>query len=457
LRLGVTRRTAFVASFPVRSSAQPSPPRRLSLGVIFLTLYIDLIGFSIIFPLGPDLLEYYLKIDGNSGLLGWLLSQTDSVAQMLGKDRNFAAVLFGGVISSFFSILQFVLAPFWGALSDRRGRRGVLLFTVAGTALGYLIWICSGSFWLFLLSRIVSGGFSGNLSVATAAVADVTTRQERSRAMGLVGAAFGLGLVTGPTLGALTIQFNLAEAYPALARFGINPFSVPALVAFVLCLVNLVWIYLRFNETLTPESRAEARDPRLRNPISAILGLKNTSVRRANLVAFIYSVAFVAMETSLTFLAAERFGYSARQNGFLLGFLGLCAIVTQGYIVRVLLKRYSEIHILSAGLAISAIGLACIGYAAAPLLLYLGLAALALGSGLVNPSTTGLISLYSNQSEQGHALGIFRSLGSLSRAITPVLAGIIFWVFGSTSVFVAGAIFAVGALWLSLSLPKPVK
>ncbi|MEO7599496.1 MAG: MFS transporter [Opitutus sp.] len=440
------------------SSVSPTPPRRpLSLGVIFLTLYIDLIGFSIIFPLGPDLLTHYLKIDGHSGVLGWLLSQTAVMAQALGKDHNFAAVLFGGVVSSFFSILQFVFAPFWGALSDRRGRRGVLMFTVAGTALGYLVWFFSGSFWLFLLSRIVSGGFSGNLSVATAAVADVTTREERSRAMGMVGAAFGLGLVTGPTLGAITTHFNLLEGHPEWARFGINPFSVPALVAFALCLVNLVWISARFKETLTPTTRAESRDPRLRNPIAAIFGLENVAVRRANLVAFIYSVAFVAMETSLTFLAAERFGYTARQNGMLLGFLGLCAIVTQGYIVRVLLKKHSETRILGAGLAISAVGLVCIGYAPQPALLYVGLAALALGSGLVNPSTTGLISLYSSQAEQGRALGIFRSLGSLSRAITPVLAGAMFWVFGSTSVFVAGAFFAAGALWLSRSLPNPVK
>jgi MFS family permease len=331
------------------------------------------------------------------------------------------------------------------------------MFTVAGTALGYLVWACSGSFWLFLLSRVVSGGFSGNLSVATAAVADVTTREERSRAMGMVGAAFGLGLVSGPTLGAVTVHFNLLAAHPGLARFGINPFSVPALVAFALCLVNLIWISARFKETLSPVARAESREPRLRNPIAAILGLENAEVRRTNLVAFIYSVSFVAMEASLTFLAAERFGYTARQNGMLLGFLGLCAIITQGYIVRKLLKRHSEIHILAAGLGISAAGLVCVGLAPQPLELYLGLAALALGSGLVNPSSSGLISLYSDPSEQGRALGIFRSLGSLSRAITPILAGVVFWTFGSTSVFVAGAVFALGALWLSLSLPKPVK
>lgn len=431
-------------------------PRRLSLGVIFLTLYIDLIGFSIIFPLGPDLMEYYLKLEGRTGALGWLLAQTDALARAFQID-NYAPVLFGGVLSSFFSILQFIFAPFWGAVSDRRGRRGVLLMTVTGTALSYLMWVCSGSFWLFLLSRIVSGAFSGNLSVATAAVADVTSREDRSKAMGLVGAAFGLGLVTGPTLGAITAHFNLLTYYPSLERFGINPFSVPALVAFALCLVNLVWIATRFPETLTPATRSEAREPRLRNPLSAIFGLKDPAVRRANLVAFVFSIAFVAMESALTFLATKRFGYTVRENGMLLGFLGLCAIVTQGYIVRKLLKVADEIRVLTFGLAFTAVGLLVIAYAGQPWMLYVGLAALALGSGLVNPSTSGLISLYAGAEEQGRVLGIFRSLSSLARAITPVLAGIAFWRFGSASVFVGGAVLSVVALTIGIGLPRPVK
>ncbi len=437
--------------------ASPPAPKPLSLGVIFLTLYIDLIGFSIIFPLGPDLISHYLQTDGQSGVLGWLLAQSTAIAQACGRDNAFAAVLFGGVLSSFFSILQFIFAPFWGAISDKRGRRGVLLLTVAGTALGYLVWALSGSFWLFLLSRIVTGAFSGNLSVATAAVADVTSRAERAKAMGIVGAAFGLGLVTGPTLGALTAHFNLLDRYPSLARFGVNPFSVPALIAFAICLVNLVWIHRRFRETLSPAARAGASEPRIRNPLAAIFGLSNTAVRRANLVAFTYSLAFVAMETSLTFLAAERFGYTARQNGFLLGFLGLCSIITQGFIVRRLLARVDEVRVLNSGLVFSAFGLLIIGFAAQPWMLYAGLACLATGSGLVNPATTGLISLYSGAEEQGRVLGIFRSLGSLSRAITPILAGASFWLFGSRSVFVVSALLAAGAYCLSLTLPKPPK
>ena len=446
--------SSAAASTPDLSAA---PPRRLSLGVIFLTLYIDLIGFSIGFPLGPDLLDYYLKLEGRSGVLGWLVAQTDAFAHALGKDSNFAIVLFGGAIASVFSILQFVFSPLWGALSDRLGRRGVLRWTVAGNALGYLVWVVSGSFWLFVLSRIISGAFSGNLSVATAAVADVTTRQERSKAMGLVGAAFGLGLVTGPTLGAVLVRFNLLASHPSLARFGFNPFSVPALAALVLCVVNLLWISARFKETLSAETRAASLTPRLRNPLRAILALDNLAVRRVNIVAFVFSVAFVAMEVTLTFLTAERFGYTARQNGLLLGFLGVCSIVTQGYIVRKILKPANETRVLAAGLALTAIGLLAAGFAAQPWVLCVALAIMAGGSGLVNPSSTGLISLYSSADEQGRVLGIFRSLGSLARAFTPVLAGVVFWIFGGTALFVVSAAVTVVALALCRSLPPPVQ
>ncbi|HEU5079406.1 MAG TPA: MFS transporter [Opitutaceae bacterium] len=438
------------------SSDSVAPKRALSLGVIFLTLYIDLVGFSIIFPLGPDLLSHYLTTDGHAGALGWILAQMDSLSRTLHIENN-AVVLFGGVISSFFSILQFIFAPFWGAVSDRRGRRGVLLMTVSGTALGYFLWIVSGSFWMFVLSRVVSGAFSGNLSVATAAVADVTTREERSRAMGIVGAAFGLGLVTGPAIGGMTAHFNLLKNHPGWISFGINPFSVPAAIAFVLCLINLFWIYRRFKETLSDAARAESREPRLRNPLKAILSLDNAAIRRANIVAFVYSIAFVAMESCLTFLGADRFGYTAKQNTYLLAFLGVFSIITQGYIVRKLLKSLSEIRVLTFGLISSAAGLLCIGLAPNPTWLYVGVALLAIGSGLVNPSTTGLISLYATAAEQGRVLGIFRSLGSLTRAFTPILAGVVFWRFGSPSVFVCGAVLGLLSLAIASTLPKPVK
>jgi predicted MFS family arabinose efflux permease len=258
-------------------------------------------------------------------------------------------------------------------------------------------------------------------------------------------------------LGALTASHNLLDHHPSLARYGINPFSVPALIALTMSLVNLVWIGLRFRETLSSESRADADVVRLRNPIRAIFALDNAPARRANLVAFVFSMAFVAMETSLTFLAAERFGYTARQNGFLLGFLGLCAVIMQGYIVRRVLRRTGEVRILGVGLLISAAGLVSIGYASSPGLLYAGLACLAAGSGLVNPVATGLISLYAGADEQGRVLGIYRSLGALARAVTPIGAGLLYWAFHSEATYLVAAALAFVAAVLAFALPRPHK
>lgn len=438
----------------------PSPAntrRPVSLGVIFLTLYIDLIGFSIAFPLAPDLLRYYLSIDGNSGLLAALLEGLNTVSRFLGNETHLPDVLFGGLISSLFSLLQFVFAPFWGALSDRRGRHPVLLLTVAGTTLSYAVWVLSGSFWLFVLSRMVAGAFGGNLSVATAAVADVTSRQERSQAMGLVGAAFGLGLVTGPLIGAFSVAVDLSRLFPSATAWGINPFSFPALIATTLSIINLIWISRAFHESLPPEARGATREARLRNPLRALLGLPNVQVRQVNLVAFIYSVAFVSMEASLTFLGAQRFGYQARENGLLMVFLGVCSIITQGMIVRKLLARTTETSVLKMGLLASMLGLLALGFAPTPAWLYLGVGLLAFGSGLVNPSSSGLISLYAAESEQGKVLGLFRSLGALSRAVTPILAGIIFWTAGPTAVFIVGAALALAGWWVSRRLAQPLR
>jgi MFS family permease len=439
------------------STPASASPRPLSLGVIFLTLYIDLIGFSIIFPLVPDILAYYLEIEGQTGLLGTLVAGSQTLASWLGKDSNFAAVLLGGVISSIYALLQFVSSPFWGASSDRHGRRHVLLITVAGTTLSYLIWVLSGSFWLFVFARFLGGIFGGNISVATAAVADVTSRQERAKAMGLVGAAFGLGLVTGPGIGAATAQLNLLDSFPALADWGVNPFSVPALFALGLSIVNLGWITARFKETLSADRRGSAERVRLRHPLRAARELPSPIVRRVNLIGFTFALAFCAMEFSLTFLGADRFGFTAKQNGIMLAYLGVCSIITQGMIVRRMLKTQSETTVLSKGLISATIGFAIVGFAPNVPVLAIGLGILAVGAGLVNPATSGLISLYSAENEQGRVLGIFRSLGSLARAVTPVLAGVVFWMLGSGAVFAAGAVLAFGAWRFARTLPAPEK
>jgi MFS family permease len=457
--LALQKDRLFLPSSPVTTPSAPATPvqRPLSLGVIFLTLYIDLIGFSIIFPLGPHLLHHYLQLEGTDGLLGWLVRQIEPAAHALGNDFHLPEVLYGGLISSLFSVFQFIFAPLWGGISDKRGRHGVLLITVAGTAASYLMWVLSGSFWIFVLSRILAGAFGGNLSVATAAVADVTTREERSKAMGLIGAAFGLGLVTGPLIGAFASQINFLKWFPELSSYGINPYSLPALIAFVLSLINLVWIHRRFHETLPAEARGRAAEPRLRNPLRAILSLDNSSVRSVNLVSFVYQLAFVAMETSLVYLCYQRFNYDEKHNGYLMGFLGVCSILTQGVIVRRLFKKMRETVVLTIGLLCSTSGFLCVGFATVPGILYLGVGLLALGGGLVNPSTTGLISLYASASEQGRVLGIFRSLGSLARAITPIIAGVVFFTVGANWLYCVAAALALSSCALSLKLPQPAK
>lgn len=434
------------------------PTRPLSLGVIFLTLYIDLIGFSIIFPLVPDILDHYLTVDGQSGLLGGLMTVTGGLAAAFGKDSNFAAVLLGGFLSSLYALLQFVFAPFWGATSDQRGRRYVLTLTVAGTAFSYLLWVLSGSFWLFIAARLLGGVFGGNISVATAAVADVTSREERAKAMGLVGAAFGLGLVTGPGIGALTAQINLLDTYPQLAAWGFHPFSVPALIALVMSVINLLWIRARFDETLAPENRTDGNERlRLRHPLRAAREIASPAVRLVNYVGFWFALAFCAMEFSLTFLGQDRFGFTAKENGIMLAYLGVCSIITQGVIVRRLLKKRSVNSVLSMGLIGATIGFMLVGVAPNVTTLYVGLGVLAMGAGLVNPATSGLISLYAGANEQGRVLGIFRSLGSLARAITPILAGVIFWMMGGSTVFAAAAALSLGSWWVARRLPPPAK
>ena len=179
-----------------------SKPKQGALGVILLTVFLDLVGFSIIFPLFPDMLEYYLDKEPEVGIFHSLVANLESLSGLQGEDARFAAtVLFGGLLGSLYSVLQFVFAPIWGALSDRHGRRQILVVTVGGTALSYLLWIMADPFWLLIASRFLGGLMSGNLSVATAAVADVTDASNRAKGMGMIGAAFGLGFVIGPGIG----------------------------------------------------------------------------------------------------------------------------------------------------------------------------------------------------------------------------------------------------------------
>ena len=432
-------------------------PNRRPLGVIFLTIFIDLLGFTIIFPLFPAILEYYLRVDGSGGALGWLVGRIDALASLAGSHHNYRAVLFGGVLGSLYSFLQFFFAPIWGALSDRIGRQKVLRITIAGTVLSYVLWFFSGSFLLFVAARVIGGAFAGNLSVATAAVADVTTRENRAKGMGLVGVAFGMGFLFGPAIGSIAAFKDLSLHHPGWARFGVNPFSLPALLSFAFAVINLVWVCVAFKETLDPAHREEAEIVRVRHPLHELIAAEAGPARRTNWLYFVFTLAFAGMEFSLPFLAVERFHYRPTDMYKIFLFLGFVLILTQGGIVRRAVPKLGEKRVMLIGIAAVFAGLVALGLARSGGSLYLGLAAIGLGAGLTNPSISALVSLYSRAAQQGRMLGVFRSLGALARGLGPLGACLLYWWQGATATYLAAAVVILVPWLMALPLPKPAK
>lgn len=417
------------------------------LGAILLTVFIDLVGFSIIFPLFPEMLVHYVGLEGPDSLIGQLQQHLVAFAPAGGDREFYAVVLFGGVLGSVYSLLTFVAAPLWGSLSDRIGRRRVLLVTVTGTLLSYALWFFAGTFSLLLLARVLGGVMSGNLSVATAAVADVTEEKDRAKGLGMLGAAFGVGFIIGPTLGGV---LSLVRLEDLVGLPGVNPFSGAALGALLLSALNLVWIWRRFPETLSVKHRAG----RPVSPLRLFAPTDVSGVNRTNLVYFIFITAFAGMEFTLTFLCRDRFDYSSLQNGLLFIFVGVIAAAVQGGVVRKLVPRIGEVKTARIGVVLTVPGLLAIGVAGSQAMLYVGLFLISVGSSLATPSLTALVSLYAPDDRQGELLGVFRSLGSLGRGVAPLIAAGLYWKFGSGSPYTVSALVLLLPLALTWALPE---
>lgn len=421
------------------------------LPVVLLTVFLDMVGFSILFPIFPRMLDHYLALEGADSAIGGLQRALSGLA---GADTNAVQTLFGGLLGSLYSLLQFLFAPVWGGLSDRIGRRPTLLITLTGTTLGYALWIFSGSFWLLVVSRLVSGMCSGNISTASAVIADVTEGKDRARGMGLVGMSIGLGFILGPVLceaaralapsdAAVTWQTGLAW----------NPFSAPALASTLLALVNLVWIALRFRETLAPERRGTSQHARVLDPFAQLRRLRLPGLARTNHVTFLFLAAFSGMEFTLTFLAAERLGYGPRDNVWMFVFSGLLIAIVQGGIVRRLAPRLGERKLALLGLLVLVPGFAGVAFASASASLYTGLGLMAVGSALAMPCLSALASRYAPADRQGLALGTNRSMMALARVIGPIAASLTYWKFGSTAAYLGAAAVSVLPVFLILGLP----
>ena len=442
------------------NSQSGSEHKNHTLGIIFLTLFLDLVGFSIIFPLFPAMLDYYLPngTEANN-LLGQLVAPLSALAEKRGAvdPRFMTVVLFGGILGSLYSILQFICAPLWGAYSDKVGRRKVLLITVTGLAISYGAWFFAASFWILVLARVLGGIMGGNLSVATAAVADSTSREKRTSGLAIIGIAFGLGFIVGPGIGGLFAKINLSDMYPALEQFGVNPFSVPALVSFLIALVNLCWITSRFKETLPPEKRNSVVSGDRNMNLARIFKSATPQTSRTNLIYLIYMMAFSGMEFTLTFLAVERFMFTPAQNGGMFVFIGLVLVLVQGGIVRRLAGPVGEKRLAIAGIACGVCAFVFLALSLKLVPFFAALAVMAFSIGLASPTLSALISLYTKESEQGAALGVFRSAGSLARAIGPLIAAFVYFAYGSRSAYMFGAIIVILPLVIAFTLPQPKK
>jgi MFS family permease len=423
------------------------------LGMVFLVAFLDMVGFSVIFPLFPEMMRHYLDLEGDASAIGRLVaSLRDIVGEGPGADWA-VATLFGGVLGSIYSFLQFLFAPVWGGLSDRHGRRTILLVTLTGTVLSYVVWAWAGAFLVLVFARLLGGLCAGNISTASAVVGDTTSGKDRAMGMGMMGMGIGLGFIVGPAIGGAShalLQWDVSATGAALE---LNPFSAPALCALVLSVVNLVWVAARFPETLPVEKRGQHRGGHSLHPFATVKRLAVPGVRLTTWIYFVYFFGFAAMEFTLTFLTAQRLQFSTADQAWMFVYVGLLIALTQGGLVRRLAPRLGERRLGLFGMLFTLPGFLIVGGCQTTPVLYLGLFFLGVGSGFVMPSLSSLVSRYSPAESQGLALGSFRSAGSLARALGPAIGGVLYWRLGSGSPYWTAAALLLVPLLLARGLP----
>jgi MFS family permease len=377
--------------------------------VIFLSVFIDLIGFGIVLPLLPG----FAEDDFHSAF----------TAQGL---------IIGGIIASF-SAMQFFFAPAWGRLSDRIGRRPVMLISNLGAAGSYALFAVAcgmtgsaGLIWI-LISRMFAGICGANLSVASAYIADISPPEKRSARMGLIGMAFGLGFIFGPAIGAFSIEiFKSNEA--------------AGWVAACFCAANFILGWFILGESRKPNSAPVAPRPKM-NQWSHTLAQPNLGLLIG--VFFLATFCFTCFESTFPLLARHEFsdGIKNLNNriGYLFTYAGVIAALVQGVIGR-LVKKFGEPNLIFSSMIIFAIGLAGLPFAKSLPEILIVLALLAIGSGLNRPPVFGMISLASSPHEQGANLGVAQSFGSLARILGPIFASTLFFVHPSLPYLICGGI-----------------
>jgi MFS family permease len=381
-------------------------PRRRARLTIFFTILLDLIGFGMIVPF----LTFYAQ-------------------------EFHATPLLIGLLFSSYSLTQLLFAPLLGRLSDRLGRRPVLLGSIAGSVVAYALFAAAPNYAVLLLARALAGVAAANYAIAQAYLADITPPEGRAKAMGLVGAAFGIGFVLGPALGGLLA--HAGSLTPALA--GLGPRIVPV-AAGLLAAVNLAFAATSLPESLSPELRRQA-GLRSGSRKGSWLGLaelrevwRDSPLRGLMLLFFLVMFCFAIMETTLALFCQARFGYGARETSWLFVFVGVVLVIVQGGLIGRLVKRFGERRMILGGILLMALGLAVLPLAPVSIppagialaLLLAGLLLLAAGQGIHSPSSLGLLSRLTPQESQGSTIGLSRSFGALARILGPAAGTLIF-------------------------------
>lgn len=369
---------------------------------LFLIVLIDLIGFGIIIPLLPFYAEHF---DADPGTVGLLMAS--------------------------YSLAQFIAAPFWGRLSDRIGRRPVLLVSLAGSVVAYVFLAYADTLWMLFAARIAGGLMAGNIGAAFAYVADVTTKENRAKGMGLVGAAFGLGFILGPAIGGI-----LAGSDPLNADY-----TSPALAAAGLSAVALIAGIFQLKESLAPEVRAELRSQprkkRLRQFLDA-LTLPHVGLLMA--LGFLATFVFAGLETTFAMWSRRTYGWGPEQNGWIFAYVGLLSAALQGGLIGRLAKRFGEANLIAQGAAALAIGIGLIPFATELWILLIVLSVAAYGFSVITPALNSLISLQVPDTEQGGIMGVTRSVTTMARVLGPAFAGLVFLSFGRDWPYFTGAV-----------------
>lgn len=393
----------------VTLKTQEMKDKRLLL--IFITVFVDLVGFGIIIPMNPYLAQ---KFGATPFQVGWLMS--------------------------IYSLMQFVFAPLWGRLSDRFGRRPILLISLMASSVSHLGFAFADSFlWLFLF-RLLAGVGGGNLAVAMAYIADITEKKDRSKGMGLIGAAFGLGFILGPAIGGFL--GGVGEGFGHEPPFG---GSFPALIASLICFLNMVgaWFYLPETHRLASSSESTTT---FYGPLKRLARVfwvsRKSGLGGLYFVYFCSGFALAFIEMPLFLYVELQFGWSLAQASFGFAYIGLWMVLTQGYLIRKFLPLMGEARLMPLGMALLACGLLGCFFAITPYQMAPFITLVAVGYGLANPSITGSISLLSPTELQGENLGVAQSLAALARILGPIGGGWAFQHFSIESPFLFGGLLA---------------